>query len=100
MKDQAMTRSTFNNSGFQALALLDLTFTQHQLKVELYNMQTNLQAATETPTQTPCKKEDPFLVNVSVWRWLPNCPVIYGFKVNVSFICSLQRIDPLNLPVE
>lgn len=32
MKGQAMTRSTFNNSGFQAPALMDLTFEQHQLE--------------------------------------------------------------------
>lgn len=103
-----MTRSTFNNSGFQARALLDLTFIQHQLKVctyiELYNMQTILQAATATQTDTNNlqKWKNNFSVDVSVWRWLTMCPAdesMVGKNV-WSVSKSLQRIDPLCLPVE
>lgn len=103
-----MTRSTFNNSGFQARALLDLTFIQHQLKVctyiELYNMQTILQAATATQTDTNNlqKRKNNFSVDVSVWRWLTMCPAdesMVGKNV-WSVSKSLQRIDPLCLPVE
>lgn len=94
MKDPAMTRSTLNNSGFQAPALLDLTFTTSPKSVyvhtQLYNMQTNLWAATETPTDTkqPAKRKCFF----SQWQYLEMAPNMACKWMDVFFFSSVLKI--------
>ena len=100
MKDPAMTRGKFNNSGFQAPALLDLTFTTSPQSVYIHT-HTVIQYADKFVSsqrdtdrhKTTCEKKILFLVNGSVWRRLTMCPVNgdVWFEKQLCFIlCSLN----------